>query len=94
MTFHNLSTSRQTFNIGFYLSSNDYISTGDRLLGSNTGAWADPGVSHTFSRTVRIPTDISPGRYWLGVMVDYDGRLSESNESNNPQEMPRSIQIN
>jgi hypothetical protein len=94
MTFHNLSTSRQTFNIGFYLSSNDYISTGDRLLGSNTGAWADPGVSHTFSRTVRIPTDISPGRYWVGVIVDYDGRLSESNESNNPQEMPRPIQIN
>jgi hypothetical protein len=93
-TFHNMSTSTQTFNIGFYLSTNDYISTGDRLLGTNTGAWASAGASGTFTRTVTIPGNVSPGRYWLGYIVDFDNRLGESNEGNNYMEMPRAIQIN
>lgn len=92
-TFHNMSTSRRTFNIGFYLSSNDLISTGDRLLGSNTGASAGSGGSGTFTRTLRIPSNVSPGRYWLGFYVDFDRRIGESNESNNYMEMPRPIQI-
>ncbi|WP_440997959.1 matrixin family metalloprotease [Arhodomonas sp. SL1] len=93
-TFHNMSTARKTFNIGFYLSTNDYISTGDRLLGVNTGAWADPGFSGTFSRTLYIPRGVATGQYWLGFIVDFDDGLSESRESNNYMEMPRAIQIN
>lgn len=94
ITFHNMSTSAQTFNIGFYLSTNDYISTGDRLLGTNTGAFASAGGSGTFTRTVFIPRNVSPGQYWLGFIVDFDGVLGESNEGNNYMEMPRAIQIN
>lgn len=94
LTFYNQSTSRKTFNIGFYLSTNSFISTGDTLLGTNSGAWATPGASVTFSRTLRIPRSISPGQYWLGFIVDYDSGHRESNESNNYMEMPRPITIN
>ncbi|WP_027134879.1 matrixin family metalloprotease [Geminicoccus roseus] len=93
-TFHNFSTSRRTFNIGFYLSTNDIISTGDRLLGTNTGAWADPGVSVTFSRTLAIPGNVSPGRYWLGFILDRDAQHAEDREGNNALAMPRPITIN
>ena len=48
-TFSNQGTSGQTFNNGFYLSTNNIISTGDTLLGSNTGASAGAGVTATFS---------------------------------------------
>jgi len=94
LTFHNFSTSQLTFNIGFYLSSNDIISTADRLLGSNTGAWADPGVSLTFSRTVTIPASVAPGRYWLGFILDHDRRHTENHEGNNALAMPHAITIN
>src|SRR5262249_26748144 len=74
-TFHNLSTSSQTFNIGFYLSTNNFISKTDRLLGTNTGASAPSGATGTFTRTLTIPSDVAPGNYWLGFLLDYDERL-------------------
>jgi Matrixin len=94
-TFSNLSTPyTQTFNIGFYLSSNDFISKFDRLLGTNTGAWGDPGFTGSFFRSLTIPADVAPGQYWLGFIVDNAQGTSESSESNNNMEMPRPIQIN
>lgn len=93
-SFHNMSTSTQTFNIGFYLSTNNFISTGDRLLGTNTGAWASAGSSVTFTRTLYIPSNVTPGQHWLGFYLDFDNNLSESVEGNNHIAMPRPIQIN
>jgi len=92
-TFANLGTATQTFDIGFYLSTNDYISTGDRWLGSNYGAWASSGALGTYSRTLYIPTDIAPGTYYLGFLVDSGSAIGEGNEGNNSQPMPRSITI-
>ncbi len=93
-TFSNLSTTTQTFNIGFYLSSNDFISKFDRLIGTNTGAWGSPGFTGTFTRSLTIPGDIAPGQYWLGFIVDNSETIGEANETNNNMEMPRPIQIN
>jgi hypothetical protein len=92
-TFGNLGTSSATFNIGFYLSTNSIISTGDRLLGSNTGASAGAGAIGSFTRTLTIPADVAPGTYYLGFLVDKDSALAENNEGNNGQPMPRSITI-
>ncbi len=92
-TFGNLGTSTATFNIGFYLSTNATITTADRLLGSNTGAWASPGAIGSYSRTLTIPADIAPGTYYLGFLVDKDGQIGEANEGNNGQPMPRAITI-
>lgn len=92
-TFSNLSTATKTFNIGFYLSSNDFISTSDRLLGTNTGAWGSAGATGTFTRTLYIPTNITPGTYYLGFLIDPTNAMGEANESNNSQPMPRTITI-
>ena len=93
MTFANLGTSAIGFNIGFYLSSNDFISTSDRLLGTNTGASASAGGLLTFTRSLYIPADIAPGTYYLGFLVDNNSAVGEANEGNNSQPMPRTITI-
>jgi len=92
-TFGNLGTSSATFNTGFYLSTNSFISTGDLLLGSNTGASASAGAIGTFTRSLTIPSNVAPGTYYLGFLVDKDGGLAENNEGNNGQPMPRAITI-
>jgi matrixin len=92
-TFSNQSTSTQSFDIGFYLSSDAYISTFDTLLGMNFGAWGSSGFSGTFSRTLTIPSWIAPGTYYLGFIVDPNNAKGESVESNNYQQMPRTITI-
>lgn len=92
-TFSNLSTSFQSFNIRFYLSTNSYISPWDTLLGTNWGAWGTAGATGTFNRTLYIPTWISPGTYYLGFLLDDPATLTEANEVNNSQPMPRTITI-
>lgn len=92
-TFSNLSTASKTFDIGFYLSTNDLISTGDTLLGTNFGASGGAGGTGTFSRSLTIPSNIAPGTYYLGFLVDKNNAHSEANEGNNNQQMPRSITI-
>jgi matrixin len=92
-TFSNLSTSNITFDIGFYLSTNQLISTSDILLGTNFGAWGSPGFTGTFTRTLSIPSWIAPGTYYLGFFSDYNKLNAENNESNNFQQMPRTIVI-
>jgi hypothetical protein len=92
-TFSNQGTSTQTFDIGFYLSTNDYISTGDTWLGTNYGAWGSPGFTGTFSRSLYIPTWIAPGTYYLGFFPDHYNATGENNEYNNNQQMPRTITI-
>ena len=92
-TFLNQSTSTRTFDIGFYLSANDVISTGDTLLGTSYGASGTAGFTGTFSRSLYIPTWIAPGTYYLGFIVDPLNTLGENNEGNNTQRMPRTITI-
>jgi hypothetical protein len=92
-TFSNLSTSNQTFDVGFYLSGNDVISTGDTLLGMNYGASGSSGFTGTFSRTLYIPTWVAPGTYYLGFLLDPNNGIGETNEANNIQPMPRTITI-
>jgi hypothetical protein len=92
-TFSNQSTSTQTFDIGFYLSSDSFISTGDILLAYDTGWWGTAGFTGTFTRNVTIPGWIAPGTYYLGFIIDPSNHIGEKNESNNYQEMPRTIVI-
>lgn len=93
VTIANLGTASRSFNIGFYLSSNDFISTSDRLLGTNFGASLSAGGLLTFTRTLTIPANVAPGTYTLGFLVDNNGAVAEANEGNNGQPMPRTITI-
>lgn len=93
-SFSNQSTSLASFDIGFYLSTNDYISTFDVLLGTNSGAQGSSGFTGTFTRSLDIPSWIAPGTYYLGFIMDPGNAVAEANESNGFQEIPRTIVIN
>jgi hypothetical protein len=93
-TFANLSTTtRETFDIGFYLSTNDIISTSDRLLGTNRGAYASRGYVGTYSRTLTIPTSVAPGTYYIGFVLDPANATAEAHEANGAPALPRTIRI-
>ncbi len=78
-------TASGTFDHGFYLSTNDYISTSDTLLYGYTGLPSlDPGDSAgPFNRTLTIPSGTTAGTYYIGYFVDDGYDVTESNEGNN-----------
>lgn len=71
---------------GIVLSTDNTINSSDQLLekeylGALGGALA---ASTPELRTITIPENLDPGTtYYLGVIMDYDGDVSESIESNN-----------
>ncbi len=75
------------FTVGFYLSTDNNITTGDVLLGQTTESSAQ-SPSDTFGqaspgRMLTIPGGTANGTYYLGMIVDSAGVISESNEANN-----------
>lgn len=95
-TFQNIGSANSgSFNIGFYLSSNDYITTFDTPLGTNFGAFANAGGQVTFTRTLHIPANIAPGTYYLGLLLDKDNTVDEwdNSSASNGLAQPRTITI-
>jgi hypothetical protein len=81
-TYENNGASEQTVRVGFYLSTNNSISTADRLIRNVTMTLRRDNVRTAFT-TVVIPPDLRPGRtYYLGVIVDDDDILQETSEQN------------
>ncbi len=78
--------------VGYYVSTNDYISTWDRRIG---GSWFDLGRGnvYTTTKTLVIPNDLNANQnYWLGVIVDEDDAISEAVEWNNATYIPIRVQ--
>jgi hypothetical protein len=81
-----------SFSIGFYLSTNQVIDPASAIfLGSRTVLCCLTTItpvtrtSQTSTRVV-IPSNVSPGTYYLGAYADIpppDGVIAESDESNN-----------
>ncbi len=70
--------------VAYYLSRDEAISTTDYLLGTRLVPALSAGASSTLSASFLMSeTDLEPGDYYLGVVADYDGRLTEANEGNN-----------
>jgi hypothetical protein len=90
----NMGTEDVTYNVAWYLSTNDIISTADIRVGSNTGAHENAGSVNTWSRTITIPGSVSYGtEYFLGTIVDYDDKVSERYVTNNATYMARKIKV-
>ncbi len=83
------------FNVGFYLSNDANITTGDVFLGQMTESSAsNPGDSFGESspgRQLTIPAGTSDGSYYLGIIIDSGGAIGESNESNNVTTAPLTV---
>lgn len=82
-TFENNGPRTESVSISYYLSTNSLITTGDRGLGIIVGRDLIRDQPDTVRFTLRVPTDIAPGRYYVGTIVDSGDRVRESNESNN-----------
>lgn len=88
-TYENNGKTTQTVNTGWYISNDDVISTGDRLIAVNTGMTLTRDVPFTYRRQLTIPRDLAIGRnYWLGTIVDYDNRVPDNVRSNNATYIP------
>jgi len=74
------------YNIGFYLSSDTTITSGDLLLSgySVSAAALGAGASVTIpARTANVPPSAVPGNYFIGPLLDDQNGTAESNEANN-----------
>jgi hypothetical protein len=73
------------FSIGLYLSTDATVTTDDVLLDQLTETSAsNPGDSFGVSgRSVTIPASTADGTYRLGVIIDDQGEITESDETNN-----------
>lgn len=81
-TYENNGKSTQSAPVGFYLSSNDKITTLDRRV----GGWHAVLVRNapaTVTRTVTIPADAALGYAWLGAYIDDDASVLEMGQALN-----------
>ncbi len=69
--------------LGIYLSTNDFISTGDQLL--NTGSWSSFSAhgASLFNWSAVIPTVNDCGTRWIGGIIDDNAAWAERYENNN-----------
>jgi len=77
------------FAIDFYLSTNDYISTNDKLLGTSTIS-SLAGNTTTGKQNINLALPggedsfwQGTGEYYIGMIVDAKGQVEESDENNN-----------
>ncbi len=83
------------FSIGFYLSTDGNVTTGDRRLGGLTESYANnPGDvfgNGVVEYVVTVPADVAPGGYTLGMIVDEGGAVTEADEGNNVRTTPITV---
>jgi len=77
-----------------YLSSDSTITTSDHQIGSyfDIGFTISPNSTRSFSFSGYIPTDISPGTYYIGAILDVNDSEKETDEDDN-NDNPSQIEI-
>lgn len=73
--------------IGYYLSTNSYITTKDQQLKTSPSKMT-PDTPYTVKRRVTLPAALAAGVYYLGKIVDDNNRVSETNETDNASYIP------
>ena len=77
-----------------YFSTDTTISTADVASATcSHSAGIAVGTTQTCSVSVTIPTSLAPRAYYLGVIADYTGLITEANETNNAKAAATSILI-
>gem|GEM_PF-1959922 len=79
-----------TTNIRLNTSSSN-VTTGDRLLASISTPSIGAGGTYTVSQSVTIPNDISPGSYYIWVILDVNSTANQSDESNDRANIPFTV---
>jgi CARDB/Matrixin len=86
---NNGKNSHANVRFGVFISTNDFISTSDRRIGTGTFGNIHPDDVMTTTFTAGIPSDLTAGQnYWLGIIVDDNNLISETNGNNNAAYIP------
>jgi hypothetical protein len=74
------------FSYGYYLSENNVISTNDNLLLQTGVSNIAPGMSQLAQLATDVAAalpELAPGTYYLGLLIDNQEEVDETNETNN-----------
>ncbi len=71
------------FSVGYYLSTDATITTGDTFIGSVSFASLASNEAATSVSNIVIPESTIADNYYIGAIVDYQGVISELSEANN-----------
>ena len=69
--------------IGYYLSTNTTFDGADIYLEDDNSTLSTSAPIENENQTVTIPTWTTPGDYYILMVADHDGQVSETNENNN-----------
>jgi len=72
-----------SFRWGLYLSTDTTITTSDIQLDTWSQSSISSGSTRSSTKSITIPSSISGGYYYVGMIVDINSQVSESDESNN-----------
>ena len=80
------------FSNGYYLSTDSVIWPTDTYLGGNTNPSLSAGSQRNWESTIlTIPPGTPPGSYYIGILVDRNNVMVESNENNNYVSTPITV---
>ena len=81
------------FDIGYYLSTDDLITTADVLIHTLACPGLAPTHDFVIAESVEIPAGTASGTYYVGVLLDRNGQIPESNEANNTRSLRVDVTI-
>lgn len=77
------STNAASSKVGYYLSSDTLLGSGDSFLGFSTGGQLNAGANSSKQATLQLPSGTAVGQYYVLINADYDLAVTETNENNN-----------
>lgn len=88
---NNGANTKNSVDVGYYLSTDEHVSVSDRFL-TFTYVSLTRGDVLTSTYSLVIPSDLPPGNYWLGAIIDDLSIIPENVEVNNATYIP--IRVN
>lgn len=81
------------YRIGMYLSTDTLLSSSDSLVGEVPTGNTPIGTIADVPGAITVPTNLTPGDYYLLIAADIDDTVMESDETNNLLVSPNTIMI-
>jgi Ca2+-binding RTX toxin-like protein len=76
---------------GVYLSTDTTISTADTKIGSSATPALGQAGTDIETAALNLPTNLTPGTYYIGVIADDGGQVVEFKENNNASNPPTAV---
>lgn len=67
------------FNIDFFVSTDETITTGDTLIGTKSISNIAPGGTSIIEESIDLPANLTNGDYFIGAIIDLDDNDTNNN---------------